>query len=62
MCFQHADVVADIFGQPQKCRAGVYIGRKTEIRSLDRDEMEKITGERRGVREVGTDGIRGGGS
>lgn len=62
MCFQHADVVADVFSKPQKGRAGMYIGRDTEIRSLDRDKMEKVAGKRRGVREVGTNGIRGGGS
>lgn len=37
------------------------IGRDTEIRSLDRDKMEKVAGERWGVGEVGTNGIRGGG-
>lgn len=62
MCFQYADAVADLFGQPQKGRTGVYIGRDTEIRSFDRDEMEKVAGERGGEREVSTDGIRGGGS
>lgn len=62
MCFQNADVVADLFGQPQKGRAGVYIGRDTQIRSLDRDEMQKVAGERGGVKEVGANGIRSGGS
>lgn len=40
----------------------MYIGRDTEIRSLDRDKMEKVAGERWSVREIGTNGIRGRGA